>query len=233
MDTSVNKICLITAIFGDLDDLKPVPLQTVQADQICFTNSDIIPKEVFNGWKIIHPGYPRHDMHNRMKAKYFRMLSHNVKELKPYNIHIWRDASIDIISEDFISFMAQPVMQGGLCVFKHSTRDCIYDEAIASTQSSKYTNEPLLVQAEEYRSCGYPEKNGLIETGCFSRFINDETNKIMEDWWHENIKYTYQDQVSLPYVLWKNKFSAYYIKKNIHNNEYCVRPPRAPEKEIL
>jgi hypothetical protein len=37
--------------------------------------------------------------------------------------------------------------------------------------------------------------------------------KINTDWWQENVKWSYQDQISLPYVLWKNNYG--YDKMNL------------------
>lgn len=233
MNSKQYKIALTTAIFGDLDDLKPVPEQSVPVDKFCFTNNPNIPAGEFRGWNVIHPDYPRYDLKNRIKAKYFRTLSHMVKELQNYDIVTWLDASISIINTEFISFMVQNVTRSGLVFFKHSVRDCIYDEAIVSKLGPKYIGEPIDEQIAEYRNCGYPEQNGLIETGCFAKMISATTNGIMEQWWHENIKYSYQDQISLPYVLWKNHYNPFIIDKNIHDNEYCFRPARSEEKEKL
>lgn len=233
MSSSKNKIVLISALFGDLDDLKVVPNQTIPIDKICFTNSNVMKgNNEFNGWKLIYPVYPRYDLNNRIKAKYFRTMSHTIKELKSYYIIIWLDASLQILREDFIEFMIRNINYHSISFFKHHTRNCIYEEAKAS-DAPKYHGEPIAEQINEYRLNGYPENNGLIETGCFARLINRETNKIMEKWFLENIRYSYQDQLSLPYILWKEKFTPYIIEKNIQNNEYCYKASRLIEKEIL
>lgn len=233
MNTPNHKIALITAIFGDLDDLNPVPEQSVPVDKFCFTNNPNIHAGEFRGWNVIHPDYPRYDLKNRIKAKYFRTLSHTIKELQPYDIVIWIDGSIDIINPKFVAFMTQDVIKSWLVCFKHSVRDCIYEEARVSKEGHKYAGEPIDEQIAQYASENYPTCNGLIETGCFAKVINPETNKIMEQWWLENIKYSYQDQISLPYVLWKNYYNPTIIDKNIHDNEYCFRAARSEEKEKL
>lgn len=233
MNTHNHKIALITAIFGELDDLKPVPEQSVPVDKFCFTNNPNIPAGEFRGWNVIHPDYPRYDLKNRIKAKFFRTMSHTVKELLPYDIVIWLDGSIDIIHPEFVQYMTQYVERFGLVCFKHSVRDCIYEEARISKEGPKYVGEPIDEQIAQYRSEKYPERYGLIETGCFAKMINPATNHIMEHWWLENIKYSYQDQISLPYVLWKNYYNPLVLHKNIHDNEYCFRPARSEEKEKL
>lgn len=228
------KIALITAIFGDYDTLKVVPDQTINIDKFCFTNSKILPEEEFNGWKLIYPDYPRPDLHNRMKAKYFRMLSHTIKELKQYEIIVWVDASLQVIDPDFIRHITIFLDDYKIKFYNHHVRDCIYEEAIiSSTYFKKYAAEPIEQQIKSYKEEGYPQKNGLIETGCFARIINNDTNKLMEDWWLENIKYSYQDQISLPYVLWKNNFKPFIINENIHNNNLFFRVERTPENDIV
>lgn len=231
-----KKIAVITAIYGDIDDLKEMPVQSISFDRFCFTDSNIIPKDKseFNGWKLIRPSYPRYDLHPRIKAKYFRTFSHSVSELKSYDIIIWIDGSIKIINPDFVEFMIKDISENEMCFFKHHTRNCAYEEAnICKQYVTKYLSEPLHEQILEYSIEGFPKNNGLIETGCFAKLINSRTNKVMEEWFMENIKYSYQDQVSLPYVLWKNKFIPRIIEKNIHNNEYCIREPRPHQKELI
>lgn len=229
----MRRIALVTAIFGNLDDLKPVAEQSIPMDKYCFTDNPEIIDGSFDGWKIVRPDYPRYDLKNRLKAKYFRMLSHRVEELRQYDIVIWIDASIFVISPDFAEFMTKDVATSKMVFFRHSVRNCIYEEALASKRTPKYDLEPIDQQVSAYMADGYPAGNGLIETGCFAKLIDPEVDRIMESWWVENMKYSYQDQISLPYVLWKNKFSPSIMDKNIHDNEHTFRPARSEEKERL
>ena len=44
----------------------------------------------------------------------------------------------------------------------------------------------------------------------------------MNDWWEENLMYSYQDQLSLPYVLWKNNAKPLLLNETEFNesNEF-------------
>jgi hypothetical protein len=72
-------------------------------------------------------------------------------------------------------------------------------------------------QLERYIKDGYPD-NTLYECGFFIYKNNDLHCKLLDDWWEENIKYSYQDQLSLPYLLWKHN-----IKPTILNDDNFVK----------
>ena len=43
--------------------------------------------------------------------------------------------------------------------------------------------------------------------------------KLFDDWWNENLQKSYQDQISWPYVLWKNDvLPDNVIYENVFNN---------------
>ena len=42
--------------------------------------------------------------------------------------------------------------------------------------------------------------------------------KTMEDWWLELKYWSKRDQLSFPYVCWKNKFKYKFIPEDIDNN---------------
>jgi hypothetical protein len=47
----------------------------------------------------------------------------------------------------------------------------------------------------------------------------------MEEWWKEIEKFSYRDQISFPYVCWKNDFKPDICDQDIYNNEWllCTR----------
>jgi hypothetical protein len=92
----------------------------------------------------------------------------------------------------------------------------------------KYGHVPIMEQVNHYRSHGYPEHNGLMAMGVIGRVCRDtELDAINERWWHENLRWTYQDQLSLPYVLWKLGKSYVPIDMYLWRNEYFSWIPHA------
>jgi hypothetical protein len=44
--------------------------------------------------------------------------------------------------------------------------------------------------------------------------------KLFDDWWEEVNKYSFRDQLSLPYVLWKHSIVPHSLNDNINKNIY-------------
>jgi hypothetical protein len=58
-------------------------------------------------------------------------------------------------------------------------------------------------------------------------------NKIFDDWWVENVKNSFQDQISFPYVLWKNnKYPEHIIQQNMYNNQFLGKVNYPHKKHI-
>lgn len=228
-----KRVCIYTAIYGGYDDLKEQPEQTTACDFVCFTdNPDLKAK----GWRVRHLRVKHVDaMHPRMQAKYPRTMNHDLfapptsnlftlarqrlHGITRYDYTIWIDGSVKILTEKFAGEMISYVGEYGMAMFIHPDRDCIYDEVDECWDYQKYRGWPLRQQVEHYRSQGYPEHNGLMATGLIVRDMRKEkVRKINEDWWRENVRWTYQDQLSLPYVLWKNNYDYDKINLSLWKN---------------
>lgn len=240
------KICIYTAIYGGYDDLKEVPRQSLDCDHLCFTDDSGL-KEKAHGWEVeVMHSRLTDGMHPRMKAKHPRILNHdffgpvprnlwerlrhNARRLRGYDYTIWIDGGIRIQSETFAQEMIGHVSKYGWAMFVHPVRDCIYTECEACWDFPKYINQPLREQVEFYRSQGYPEHNGLMATGLIARDMrNPNLRKINDDWWRENVRWSYQDQLSLPYVLWKNNYWYDEIHLNLWGNHLFDMTPHSSE----
>lgn len=209
------KVAVYTAIFGDFNPLRPVPKQTVDADYFCFTDNSYLNAP---GWKTVFADYPRKDLHPRIRAKYFKVLFHYLKELNDYDVIIWIDGSIEIKDATFIQWCLDNLTEDML-LFKHPQRDCIFEEFKASDECRKYDHEDKIAQRRDYRMI-YPEHGGLYACGVMIRKNTEQIQKLMNDWWHEILKYTYQDQVSFPVVCMQNNFNPATFEENQYSNKY-------------
>jgi hypothetical protein len=205
---------IYTAIFGSYDVLKQPAPQDESCDFICFTDSKIPPR--VGAWRIIHVR-PNRDVHPRLRAKRFKLLSHKIfpngrlaARYAPFSIRrradlsIWIDASLQIKCSTFVKDMRDKLDDGDWAMFVHPERDCIYDEANISAAMVKYQGLPIFQQVEAYRSI-VPPHGGLYACGVIVRQepARERIKRANELWWDENLKWTYQDQLSLPYVLRK------------------------------
>lgn len=237
---SNSKVCIYTAICGGYDDLKEQPKQTIDCDFVCF--SDTITEDT-KGWKVYSkPGNPK--LHPRLRAKYFKLMSHKLfnppqkriipffkgKPSEQYAVTIWIDGSLKIRSSRFAEEMVAFLDRYGMAMFIHPDRSCIYDEVDFCWDFPKYREFPLREQIAHYRKQGYPVKNGLMAAGIIVRnTLKKELHHINKAWWRENLRWTYQDQLSLPYVLWKEKYGYDPIKLNLWDNHLFEIVPHHSE----
>jgi hypothetical protein len=228
------KVCVYTAIYGGYDDLKYWPRQTVDADFICF--ADDVRSAPINGWTIVTA--PNVRGHPRMQAKFYKILSHRVfpggrlawryhgieslmRRRTRYDVLVWIDGSIRIRSPRFVEEFIACIGPSGWAMFKHPDRDCIYDELAASLPMRKYRNQPLARQVAFYGAEKYPAHHGLMACGLIARRADDPRHiRINEAWWQENLRWSCQDQLSLPVVLWRMGLSCESVAMNLWDNPW-------------
>lgn len=203
---------LYTAIFGGYDTLKQPKSQDASCDFVCFTDQKMPPR--VGAWRVIHVK-TGHEVHPRTQAKQFKILSHRVfpggrlalryapwSRRRRVDLSIWVDASLQIKSATFVTDMRNRLGDGHWAMFVHPDRDCIYDEALVSMTMRKYRDLPIRPQMETYRSV-VPPHSGLYACTVIVRRepSGERLERAHELWWNENITWTYQDQLSLPFVL--------------------------------
>lgn len=204
----MNNIALVSAVIGDYDKIKSIP--TVEGvDNFLFT--DVTDIDTNLNWNVIN--VERNNAHPRLQAKQYKLLTHKYISYH-YETIIWTDGSVNWKSSESIAEMIENSMQYELSMFEHPIRDCIYEEAKFSLSMPKYKNTGIERQADAYRQIQHPEHWGLWASGIFVRKNTFYINNMFEFWMYQNIKFTYQDQISLPYVLRKfniipNTFNKY------------------------
>lgn len=209
------KIAIYTTIFDSYDTLKPIPQQDTAADLFVITDNPDLKME---GWTTLTPSFPRKDLHPRLRAKYFKMMPWELEELKAYPVTIYIDASIRITSSGFVSTCLKN-LSSDMLLFKHPDRQCIYDEAQASVGLIKYHFEPIQEQVDFYQRF-HPRQAGLYACGILIRRNTERLRQVMGDWWMENIKFSYQDQLSLPVVLRARGITPSVFQENQYKNSF-------------
>lgn len=234
-----NKIAIVSAIYGNYDNLKEQNVNNANlVDWFCFTDNTEIKNNGY--WKIINKPYhlinPTQDNNyknnfnnistedkrtfNMMCAKYYKLQGHNIDILKKYNYIIWVDGSL-FLRPDYVDNIIKLVKHNyNLVNFKHNGRDNIKDELEASLIMDKYVSQDLWKQYDEYMSQGFTDRIGLFENTMIIRKNIGYINKLFDEWWEHNLKYSYQDQISYPFVLWKHRIIPdYIINMNVFDND--------------
>lgn len=202
------KILIYSAIYGAYDSIKEQPAQEIPEgstlDWIMYSD---VPMPS-NTWK--NEVMERSEAIPMMKAKYFKL-----NPPKGYDLTIWIDGAITLTDSDFVMDILRNIGDNPLLLMPHPHRDNAYDEVPASCHP-KYDMSILLRQIKDYEVEGLPHDTGL--QWCCTIVRKGETKKLDKLWWQQTLKYTFQDQISMAYVLWKLKQKVKYYNLSQHFN---------------
>ena len=145
---------------------------------------------------------------------------------KEYRYSIYIDGNIQPIT-NISSFINQINQNIGISMHAHSIRNCIYEEAEILKKLKKGNLKNIDQQIEKYKNEEYPKQNGLAEANVIvSDLKNNNTINIFQEWWKEFLKSSsMRDQLSLPYVLWKNGYKIEDLTslgKNVFDNPKII-----------
>ena len=86
----------------------------------------------------------------------------------------------------------------------HPERVCAYKEGEWLINRGKYDSENIEKQLRFYRRQYFPVHYGLFHTSILFRRHTKRLKEFCNFWWQQLERYSYRDQVSLPYVAWKH-----------------------------
>jgi hypothetical protein len=139
---------------------------------------------------------------SRRQAKLYKILPDLF--LPDYDYYIWMDAYFELYSDPRYVIDSSGITEDGknFAFFKHSQRDCLYEEGELIREINYDCRQIVESQLRSYKSCfEYPENNGLYECTCFI-FKNTQKSKHVRLEWMNHINYySSRDQLSLPFVL--------------------------------
>ena len=210
-----------TAVYGDHI---PLPeFDTKGLEFRCYTDRVVESKT----WKVIASPFAPADppLHPRMAAKRHKMFPLGAAD---GDISIWIDASITVTDvHEMVRVCKAALGKRDVAFFKHPERDNIFDEAAVSITLPKYAGLPLIQQVESYAAEGLPRASGLWAGGVIIRRHNPKRIKFEADWWEECKKWSYQDQLSLPYVLWSRDLKPGVIPGSVYKTAFHTWTPTA------
>ena len=212
----MKKICVYTCITGDYDNLCEIIKKEAGIDYICYTNNKKIKSKT---WKVI---YINDNEDNIRIARKYKILGSDYI-IGNYDISVWVDGNFQIKDNvrKFISNLCN-LDRYSFITFKHSKRDCIYDEAKKCIELGKDKKDIINKQMKVYQNDNYPAHNGLAETGIIVRNLrNNDVIKLCQIWYEQIQKYSFRDQLSFNYCASKIKnLKIKYINRSIYDNGY-------------
>jgi hypothetical protein len=187
------RIAVVTTLFGAYDPL-PSPPPGFD-DAVCVTdNAGDVPE----GWRtVVQSGTDD----PRLDGKTAKMQPWRFTDC---DAAIFLDASIEVTSPNLRAWVEPQLAANDLVVWSHPEgRACYRDEAAVCWDWPKYSRYDLRGQVAAYEADGMPERWGLFACGMIGWRFTPEAIAFGDAWLGEQSRWSCQDQVSLPYLLWR------------------------------
>ncbi len=213
---SDKKIVVYTCITGNYDEVLDPMYKKNNISYVLFTNNKSLKSNVWEVRDI--PEYLKELKNNVLINRYIKIKPHEI--FKDYDYSIYIDGNIRIIS-DISGFVSTINKKSGLSFHRHRARNCIYEEGKACIYMGKGNKYKIKEQLKKYKEEGLPKEFGLLEANVIVTDLHSKKSiKILNDWYQEFIlSESNRDQLSLPYVIWKNNLNI----SDIGNLGYNVR----------
>ena len=211
------KIALASASLSGIDAALQVPPQELPAgwsmEFRCFGDGDFPPRPLS-----ISP---------RMQAKYPRMCG--FEWFADADLIGWIDSAYTITSAGLAAWLIDKLGDGDICLMAHNERRSIAAELSFMMQRmtagdqylvSRYADEPMAAQVSSYLSTNGFEDSWLAATGCFVYRNTPVMRAAMKDWLIECVRWSNQDQLSLPYVMHRHGITPRWLDAGIWNSPH-------------
>lgn len=142
---------------------------------------------------------------------------------------VWIDAAAHIYNVDrFVEVVSAVPKYEPMAQFVHPDRDDIVEEAFVSEKMLKYEDQKVVQQANLYRRRGLPAHWGLWATGMIVYHpAAFDMEAFGNAWLAEQVAWTYQDQISEPFLLWKSDYKPRTIPGHLRDNGFVEWMPHA------
>lgn len=192
------KVAVITANLGNFDRRIDYVEQSLPYDFYRFTDENFPPR--FNS------------MTPRLQARIVKIFGWQM--VPPHDYYIWVDASCILSHRDSVKWFIEQCKDVDMAVFKHPHRNTIQEEADYIKHrlaincpylTPRYENELIDEQLAEIKADkGYADQNLFASTALVYK-NNPKVQNVMFHWWYHTSRYHSIDQLSLPYILLKQR----------------------------
>ena len=198
-----KKISVLTGIFGDFDEVPPVPFGFDEAILI----SD---KSIKSEWTNVILNLDFISPRLCSKIPKFRpdLFTSNA-------ISVWIDASIRDPENWLHKASMHKIRNSEMVLFKHPERTNVFEESLYSRDLRKYKNFQLDKQVNTYQELPSFDGNNLYAGGVIVRRDTSKLENFGNEWFMENTVHSIQDQLSLPHLIKKHKINLAIFEENL------------------
>lgn len=202
-------LVIYTVITGGKDALSE-DMNTKGARAVCFTDNPDLKSEK---WEIVLIPSLYKDV--RRDSRTVKMLPHIYFPEATYSLYC--DGNI-ICKIPLQRLIDEWLEETDIAVFKHHTRDCLFDEAQECIRLELDSREAIEGHILRYE--GFPKHKGLYQCGVILRKHTERIRRLNERWFAEYNVGAKRDQISFPYVLEKEGISINAIDSYAHLHWY-------------
>lgn len=213
-------VAVVSSVYGSYDLPAAPAAQDIPVEYVLVSDQhyDCHP------WKVIVE--PRPQVHPRLAAK--------VAKCRPdlyadADVLIWMDASAQISRPDWASWIVDQLAGRPLGQFRHPWWHTLTDEANVAAGMAKYGGLPIREQAAHYLAAGHEDGWGLWASGVIAYSAAGwPLAQFGDAWLAEQLRWTYEDQISEPPVLARLGLRPVDLPGGIFGNErFAIRPHAA------
>lgn len=222
----MKQYVVFTVMVGSYGNIYQPKYIDERFDYVLFSNDY---KELSIGvWKICPFPIPEEIKPNDNKRISRYPKCHPEILLADYKASLYVDANVQIVDKwvyDRIIELDENKVDYAGVKLQLSGRDCIYRHAFDICVRSIAHDYEVIQQMHQLRSEGFPEHYGLNENNVIFRRHNENIKAIDSLWWEQIVKYSFRDQFSLMYCLWKHNAPLNYFLPNrtdARNSEHFV-----------
>ncbi len=218
------KVALVTASFGAFDPVRDLPENHGFDDAVCVSDGLV---KFGSGWR---SHVVKTSEHPRLAAKRPKMMPWLYTDC---DAAIWVDASFEL-AEGFGEWARGHLISNDFVVWQHPEgRIDFADEAAVCLGWDKYKDFDIGGQVKHYLAQGMPRGWGLFACGTVGYRFTSQVKRLGPLWHEEQSKWSIQDQVSLPFLLWSEGIPFGVWQANQYDNPYAkIRWDERPNNTI-
>ena len=207
------RVAVISVNFGNFDKEVVHVKQSISCDYFHYTDKNFTRR--FNA------------MTPRLQARLVKLFSWQI--VPDYNYYIWVDSSCFLPNKNSVKWFIDNCNGVDMAFFKHPDRNSVQEEADylekrlkmkCSYITSRYENEYVKEQMKEIINDKNFIDNSLFATTAFIYKNCSKVHDMMKDWWYHTSRYHICEQLSLPYVIFKNNIKIKVIPDNYLKTKY-------------
>lgn len=200
---------IYTVLVGDYDDILQPVVKDDRFDYVLFSNN--IKSESIGVW-MVKPIPNVIEGDNKRLSRYPK--THPETMLSDYKASLYTDANIQIqdqwVYDRFVELFNKRIEYAGVKLVL-TGRDCIYEHSFEMCQWLVEHDYVAIRHCHELYKRGFPRHFGLNENNIIFRIHNEKMKATDEEWWQWIINYSWRDQFSYMYCIWKHQIPLNYF----------------------